>query len=66
MPDQMQFVAAVPVYLYVKDFSIYTERRQSPDDGRSFRDITLRCYGKEFGLTYTPSRGHDSLKGEKE
>jgi len=62
----MQFEADVLMYMNPKSVFIYTAWSQFVDDGRFFGANTLRWKGKEVSLADTPSRGQDSLKGEKE
>jgi hypothetical protein len=61
----MYFETDVLVDLNPKSVPRNTVRSNFVCDGRSTRSIGLRRFG-EVGLSYTSSRGHDSLKGEKE
>jgi hypothetical protein len=60
MPDQMYFETDVLMYLNLKSIPRNTARSKFVDDGRSTRGNGLRQFG-EVSLSYTSSRGHDSL-----
>jgi len=66
MPEQMYFETDVLMDLNPKSVPRNIARSMFMDDGRSTRGIGLRRFGEEVGLAYTYSRGHDSIKGEKE
>jgi hypothetical protein len=65
MPDQMYFEIDVLMYLNLKSVPRNIARNKFVDDGRSTRGNGLRRFGV-VSLYYNSSRGHDSLKGEKE
>jgi len=62
----MYFGTDVLMDLNPKSVARNTARSKFVDDGSSTRGIGLRRFGEEeVGLSYTSSRGHDRLKGEK-